>query len=109
MLSSKLRQYVVFNNHCSDFTDIVNGVPQGSILGHLLFSIHINDLIRTSNKCKFIMYADDTTIYFNLENLDPANVSNEINNKLEKITKWLQINKLSLNTQKTKLMVFHRK
>ena len=54
------------------------------------------------------MYADDTTIYFNLEDFDPDNVSNEINNELEKITKWLQINKLSLNTQKTKLMVFHR-
>ena len=55
------------------------------------------------------MYADDTTIYFNLEDFDPDNVSNEINNELEKITKLLQINKLSLNTQKTKLMVFHRK
>ena len=98
------KQYVVFNNHCSDITDIVNGVPQGSILGPLLFSIHINDLFRTSNKCKFIMYADDTTIYFNLEDFDPDNVSNEINNELEKITKWLQINKLSLNTQKTKLI-----
>ena len=46
------------------------------------------------------MYADDTTIYFNLEDFDPDNVSNEIKNKLEKITKWLQINKLSSNTQK---------
>ena len=94
------KQYVVFNNHCSDITDIVNGVPQVSILGPLFISICINDLIRTSNKCKFIMYADDTTIYFNLEDFDPDNVSNEINNELEKITKWLQINKLSLNTQK---------
>ena len=55
------------------------------------------------------MYVDDTTIYFNLEDFDPDNVSNEITNELEKISKWLQINKLSLNTQKTKLMVFHRK
>ena len=94
------KQYVVFNSHCSDITDIVNGVPQGTILGPLLPSIHINDLIRTSNKCKFIMYADDTTIYCNLEDFDPDNVSSEINNELEKITKWLQINKLSLNTQK---------
>ena len=94
------KQYVVFNNHCSDVTDIVNDVPQGSILGPLLFSIHINDLIRTSNKCKFIMYADDTTIYFNLEDFAPDNVSNEIDNNFENITKWLQINKLSLNTQK---------
>ena len=56
------------------------------------------------------MYADDTTIYFNLvQDFDPDNVSNEINNELEKITKWLQINKLLLTTQRTKLMVFHRK
>ena len=40
------------------------------------------------------MYADDTTIYFNLEYFDPDNASNEINNELKKITKWLQINKL---------------
>ena len=46
------------------------------------------------------MYADDTTIYFNLKNFDPDNVSNEINNGLEKISKWLQISILSLNTQK---------
>ena len=71
----------------------------------------MNDFIRTSNKSKFIRYADDTTIYFNLEDFDPDNVSNEINNELEKKPKWLQINKLSFNIQKkTKLMVvFHRK
>ena len=67
LTNRKQYMYVVFNNHCSDITDIVNGVPQGSILGPLLFSFQINDLICTSNKCKFIMYADDTAIYFNLE------------------------------------------
>ena len=55
------------------------------------------------------MCACDTTIYFNLEYFDLDNVSNVINSKLENVTKWLQINKLSLNTQKTKLIVFHRK
>ena len=66
------KQYVVFNSQNSETVDITTGVPQGSILGPLLFSICINDLITISNKLKFIMYADDTTIYFNLEDFDPG-------------------------------------
>ena len=55
------------------------------------------------------MYADDTTIYFNLEDFNPETLNNDINSELEKISIWLKMNKLSLNTQKTKMMVFHRK
>ena len=55
----------LFNNHESHVTDITNGVPQGSILGLLLFSIVVNDLKIVGDKLKFIMYADDTTMYFN--------------------------------------------
>ena len=51
----------------------------------------------------------DTTIYFNSENFDLETLNNEINSEFEKIRTWLKINKLSLNTQKTKMMVFHRK
>ena len=90
------KQYAVFKNHYSDITAIVNDVPQGLILGPLIFSIYILGLILTSNKCKFIMYADDTTSNLNLEDFDPDSVSKS---EFEKITKWLQINKLSLNTQ----------
>ena len=103
------RQYVVYNSQNSETLDISTGVPQGSILGPLFFSICINDLITVSNKLKFIMYADDTTIYFNLEDFDPYNFERDINNELEKITLWLKMNKLSLNVQKTKLMIFHRR
>ena len=103
------KQYVVFNNHESDITEIKAGVPQGSILGPLFFSICINDLINISTKLKFLMYADDTTIYFNLEDFTHLNMENEINDEIEKITIWLKVNKLSLNVQKTKLMIFHRK
>ena len=103
------RQYVVYNSQNSETLDISTGVPQGSILGPLFFSICINDLITVSNKLKFIMYADDTTIYFNLEDFDPYNLERDINNELEKITLWLKLNKLSLNVQKTKLMIFHRR
>ena len=103
------RQYVVYNSQNSETLDISTGVPQGSILGPLYFSICINDLITVSNKLKFIIYADDATIYFNLEDFDPYNLERDINNELEKITLWLKMNKLSLNVQKTKLMIFHRR
>ena len=102
-------QYVKYNNYQSELIDISTGVPQGSILGPLLFSICINDLITVSDKLNFIMYADDTTIYFNLEDFDPTCIEADITNELEKVNIWLKLNKLSLNTQKTKLMVFHRK
>ena len=55
------------------------------------------------------MYADDTTIYFNIEEFDQYNLQQDSTNELEDITLWLKRNKLSLNVQKTKLMVFHRK
>ena len=63
------KQYVVFNSCQSDYSEIYTGVPQGSILGPLFFSIHINDLINVSNRLNFLMYADDT-IYFNLEEFE---------------------------------------
>ena len=98
-----------YKSYQSYTVDITTGVPQGSILGPLLFSICINDLIISSTKLKCLMYADDTTIYFNLEDFDPECVETEINNELEKINLWLKLNKLSLNIKKTKLMIFHRK
>ena len=63
----------------------------------MFFSICINDLITVNDKLKFIMYADDTTIYFNLEDFDRYNLEQDITNELENITLWLKRNKLSLN------------
>ena len=60
---SNRKQYVKYNG--SGFKEIKTGMPQGSIVCPLLFSIYINDLLTISNTLKFIMYADDTTIYFN--------------------------------------------
>ena len=102
------KQYVIFNNHESELTEITTGVPQGSILGPLLFSITINDLKKSSKKLRFLMYADDTTIYFNLEDFHSNNFEMEINAELQKVSLWLKKNKLSLNLDKTKLMIFHR-
>ena len=60
-------QFVAFKNINSDLQEIRTGIPQGSILGPLFFSIYINDLINSSNIFNYLMYADDTTLYFNLE------------------------------------------
>ena len=103
------KQYVVFDSCQSEHTEIYTGVPQGLILKSLFFCIYINDLITVSDKLNFLMYADDTTIYFNLEDFSNIIKETDINNELEKDNTWLKLNKLSLNTQKTKLMLVHRK
>ena len=102
-------QYVQFENSESDLLEIKTGIPQGSILGPLFFSIMINDLVNSSNKFKFLMYADDTTIYFNLEDFPIENREVLINNELEKVNKWLKLNKLAVNVDKTKIMLFHKR
>ena len=102
-------QYVQFANSESDLLKIKTGIPQGSILGTLFFSILINDLVNSSNTFKFLMYADDTTIYFNLEDFPIENREVLINDELEKVNKWLKLNKLAVNVDKTKSMLFHKR
>ena len=83
---------------------------QGSQRARLFhnFSIYINDLRNSSNKFKFLMYANDTTLYFNLEDFPVQNRSMLINNELERVNTWLKLNKLTLNAEKTKGMIFHK-
>ena len=69
----------------------------------------INDLVNSSNKFKFLMYTDDTTIYFNLEDFPIENREVLINNEPEKVNKWLKLNKLAVNVDKTKSMLFHKR
>ena len=57
----------------------------------------------------FLMYADDTTLYFNIEDFPLQSREADINNELKKVNTWLQLNKLSLNTDKPKFMLFHKK
>ena len=102
-------QYVQFENSESDLLEIKTGIPQGSILGPLFFNIMINDIVNSSNKFNFLMYADDTTIYFNLEDFPIENREVLINDELEKVNKWLKLNKLAVNVDKTKSMLFHKR
>ena len=101
------KQYVKYKTYESNLKSVNTGVPQGLILGPLLFSIYINDLVTVSNKLNYIMYADDTTLYFNVEDFPKDDLCNCVTNELNKIHLWLQNNKLSLNAEKTKCMTFH--
>ena len=101
------KQYVKFESCISNIVPILTGVPQGSILGPLLFIIYLNALVMASRKLNNMMYADGTTPYFNLEDFDYRNLDNEINSEIENINHWLKLNKLSLNADKTKYMIFY--
>ena len=82
------------------------GVPQGSILGPLLFIIYINYLPNVTNKLVPILFADDTTLLIEGSNIH--DIITTLNNELNSLNVWLGANKLSINVSKTHYMVFHR-
>ncbi|MFM9988300.1 RNA-directed DNA polymerase [Flavobacterium sp.] len=104
---SNRKQCVTLNGATSSIQNIIYGVPQGSILGPLLFILYINDIVNCSDLLSFILFADDTTLVFSCKNLLQLNQT--INVELAKVSDWLKANKLSLNTKKTNFILFGNK
>lgn len=100
-------QKVKIGNTLSDECHIECGVPQGSVLGPILFLLYINDIQNSSNILKFHLFADDTsTIYSNNE---LKNIQEVYNKELIKVSEWLTANKLTLNILKSNVVIFHPK
>ena len=100
-------QYVFCNNISSKTKNINCGVPQGSVLGPLLFILYINDLPNISNGLSFHLFADDTNIFFKANNLDTLQTA--VNREMSKLVNWLNSNRLALNVSKNNFVIFSAK
>ena len=100
-------QFVTYNDEKSSTLPTTCGVPQGSILGPILFLIYINDLVSVCKYSLPFLFADDTNLFTSGKVL--SDLITKVNEELSNISVWLKVNKLSLNVKKTHFLIFSNK
>ena len=99
-------QYVSLNNKQSTCKKITFGVPQGSVLGPLLFMLYINDINSSTSDCPKL-FADDTCLILQDSTLNHLN--NKVSSEISSVNKWMVANKLTLNLEKSNVIIINPK
>ena len=103
---SDRRQFVAVNLAESSLLSIAHGVPQGSILGPLLFLLFINDFPNVNSFFKFILFADDSTLSCHFNHSNELIIRNKLETELQVIYNWLAMNKIKINFDKSNFIFF---
>ena len=98
------QQCVKIGQQISDYETVKCGVPQGSVLGPLLFLIYINDIAFSNKKVSFHLFADDTCLFYSHKSYNQLEA--DLNTALDNIANWLKANKLTLNVKKSNLILY---
>lgn len=104
---SNRKQCVVINDFVSTPRTVLTGVPQGSVLGPILFSLYVNDFPSILKYSEALMYADDTALIFVGDTI--GELQDKINEELTRVLTWFTSNQLTINLMKSKYTVFHSK
>ena len=102
-LSARVQKTIANGVH-SDWESISFGVPQGSILGPILFILYVNDLSSLHMTCKILQYADDTVLYTSGKSL--VEITETLQTDLNMLVSWCDENMLTINAKKTKTMLY---
>ena len=100
-------QHITIGNHCSNSAPLTTGVPQGSVLGPLLFTLYTTPIgyILSNSSVSFHLYADDTQLYISFSHSDSATNLSSLSSTLDTIHSWLNLNRLTVNPTKTEFLL----